>query len=111
MELLAAVFLILLVNEWVGHTGDVVADDAGQGLVRGFLAVSAREVVGLFHPVGEEFSDDALGVFFLVDIDVVPLAGREVGEILDEAGFPVEAASVTIDTESSVTTTASARAR
>jgi len=32
--------------------------------VGGFLAVGAGEVVGLFHPVGKEFSDDALGVFF-----------------------------------------------
>src|SRR6266478_3188243 len=63
-DLPGAVFLVLLVNERVSHAGDVIADDARQGFVRGFFAVSAGKVVGLFHPVGEEFSDDALGVFF-----------------------------------------------
>src|SRR5208282_1238159 len=34
-------------------------------LLGGFFAVVARQIVGFFHPVGEEFSGNALGVFFL----------------------------------------------
>src|ERR1039458_9257019 len=63
--LAAAILLILLIDERVGHPGDVVADDAGQRLCGGFFAVVARQIVGLLHPVGEELSGDALGVFFL----------------------------------------------
>src|SRR5208337_2400783 len=63
--LLPAILLILLVDERIGHAGDVVADDAGQRLLGGFFAVVARQVIGLLHPVGEEFPGDTLGVFFL----------------------------------------------
>src|SRR5450756_1114197 len=42
--LLPAILLILLVNERVGHAGDVVADDSRQRLLGGFFAVVAREV-------------------------------------------------------------------
>src|ERR1039458_6947406 len=63
--LLPAILLILLVDERVGHAGDVIADDAGQRLLGGFFAVVTRQIVGFLHPVGEELSGDALGVFFL----------------------------------------------
>ena len=35
----AAVFLVLFDDEMVGHAGDVVADHAGQGFLRGFLLI------------------------------------------------------------------------
>jgi hypothetical protein len=57
--------LVLLIDERVGHAGNVVADDAGQGLVRGFFPVGTGKIVGFFHPVGEQLADDALGVFLL----------------------------------------------
>jgi hypothetical protein len=64
INLSAAVFFVLLVDEGVGHAGYVIADDTGQGIVRGFFSVVSREVVGFFHPVGEEFAGDALSIFF-----------------------------------------------
>src|SRR5208337_963387 len=64
LSLRRTVLLVLLVDERVGHAGDIVADHSRQRLFGGLLAVVAREIVGLFHPVGKEFSGDALGVFF-----------------------------------------------
>src|SRR6202790_2959664 len=61
----ATILLILLIDERIRHPRDVVADHAGQRLLGGLFAVVARQVVGFLHPVGEEFSRDALGVFFL----------------------------------------------
>src|SRR5208282_709900 len=65
ISLLSTILLILLINERIGHAGNVVADHARQRFLRGFFAVAARQVVGLFHPVGEELSGNALGVFLL----------------------------------------------
>src|ERR1051326_7240773 len=61
-----AVFFVLLEDEVIGHTGDVVADDAGKRFFLGFLLVVTRESLGIFHPESEKFADDPLGVVFFV---------------------------------------------
>src|ERR1019366_3309396 len=65
LSLRSAILLILLINKRVSHPRDVVANDARQRLLGGFFSVAAGQIVGLFHPVGEELSGDALGIFFL----------------------------------------------
>ena len=60
----AAILLVLLEDEVVGHAGNVVADDAGQGLARGLLLIVGREGGAIRHPEGEEFADYALGGIF-----------------------------------------------
>ena len=62
--LAGAILFILLIDKRIRHACNVVADNARQRLMGGFLPVVTRQVVGLLHPVGEEFSDDAFGVFF-----------------------------------------------
>jgi hypothetical protein len=59
---LPTIFFILLRDEWIRHTRDVVANHPGQRV--GFLAVTTRQVLRFFHPVGEELAYDALGIFF-----------------------------------------------
>ena len=51
----AAVFLVLLEDEGVGHAGDVVADYVREGvlLAAHFLVVVAPERFGAGHPEGE----------------------------------------------------------
>ena len=39
----------------------------------------------------ELLDEDALGLSLVIDVDVVPFAFADLGEVLDEGGLPVEA--------------------
>ena len=53
-------------DEVVGHAGDVVADDAGQGVFFGpdLFLVIVWKGFRVVHPEGEELADDAFGIVF-----------------------------------------------
>src|SRR5690348_9953289 len=57
------ILLVLLVNVWVGHASNVVADNAGQRFGFCLLPVAGGKLFGMLHPELKQIGDDALGGF------------------------------------------------
>src|SRR5882724_8822278 len=54
--------LVLLVDEVVSHSSNVVAHNAGQRLLARLLLIVARQSQGFLHPVGEQGAYDDLRI-------------------------------------------------
>src|SRR4029077_19532088 len=58
----AAVLFVLLVDEIVGHAGDVIANHTRQCFLLSFLLVTGGKGSRLLHPKRKQFADNALGI-------------------------------------------------